>query len=81
MAESNFITAQVAQLKSPAGRPPRDIRKIDIITARQTQSLAILGAILANLSDDSILSPEMIINNLWAAQTLLQQAQEAASTL
>lgn len=36
------------------------------LTARHTRSLAILGvgAVLTDLTDDAVLSPEMIINNL-----------------
>lgn len=88
MVESDFSTEQVEQPKPRATPRPLkvqrevDISKIDIITARHTQALAILSAITADLTDgEQVLSTDVIAGSLWAAQTLLEQAQAAAISL
>jgi hypothetical protein len=48
------------------------------ITARHTQSRAILRFILADFSDVPVLSMKVLTKSLWEAHTLLEKAQEAA---
>ncbi|WP_426116314.1 hypothetical protein [Massilia sp. PWRC2] len=86
MAESDFSTGQCAQprTKAQVARRADDLDRIDTINARHNQVLGILGYILANLEDldeGTPMPPAVLSSTLWAAQVLLEQAQEAATTL
>lgn len=67
--------------KGGLGQAPRNLDVIDILTARHNQVLGILSCIQADLADGPTLTRDTLSNTLWAAQTLLEQAQEAARQL
>jgi hypothetical protein len=78
MAESDFSTEQKAKPRAKAGRA------VDTINARHHQVLGILSYILADLADleeGASMPPATLSNSLWAAQALLEQAQEAATAM
>lgn len=85
MADSNSNTPRGSDFKTGAipfmGRRVTS-GKLDIITARHTQALAVLATITADLtSGESVLSEEVIASSLWAVEALIEQAQAAANSL
>lgn len=86
MAESDFSTGQCAhpRTKAQVARRADDLDRIDTINARHNQVLGILGYILSDLSeleDGAPMPLAALHSSLWAAQTLLEQAQEAATAM
>jgi hypothetical protein len=79
MANMNTTTEEL----KAAARAVRNVTKVDIITARHTQALAILDVLIADIMipDESVLPLQTISSTFWAVQALLEQAQEAARDL
>lgn len=84
---ANFAAGfdSVAEQFSTGAQVPRNLDVIDMLNARHNQVLGILSCILsciqADLDEEPTLTPATLSNTLWAAQTLLEQAQEAARQL